>query len=98
MINGSIAIAPPYRAARKIRSPPTRSASALSSALTLLSLARWQATRKVNSSLACMTRLPSQDRDVRALDTQGRLFVWFEDELEEKVAGANLGSHPHLTI
>ena len=29
---------------------------------------------------------------------QGRPFVWFEDELEEKVAAAALGSHPRQVI
>ena len=51
-----------------------------------------------NSSLACMARLPSPGRGIGALDTQGRPFAWFEDELEEKAAAAALASRPHLVI
>jgi hypothetical protein len=90
MINGSIAQDPtvPHTA----QDPVIADTICISPVIgvPLLSLARCPATRNVNSSLACMARLPSQGRGIRALDTQGWPFVWFEDELEEKVAAAAL--------
>lgn len=32
------------------------------------------------------------------MDTQGRPFVWFEDEAEERAAAAALASQPQLVV